>query len=1171
MPHKHAVRPRSEGIMKDTEFIWQRTTETFPDWVVALPILFAFVLLFVIGSFRRGTGVKDIAWAMATCFVIPACLALQTKTTTGVFLHDVLLPFVRDLVGGTCLAGITMHLVHEVFGVPRSKIIAVTLMMVSIAFWMIWAPYEQPLHEKLVLPLVLFAIQLIVGLWRARMAWPIVIVLLLGAGYVPLALLFKPAFSWWVVLAPMLLVAMFYVALMYVKDAQSIHPAWAAFLGLLRCTVYGILAFVFLLPGCQVFDQNEYFPKLLLLFDVSGSMKTKDDLLEPGQRPETLLTRQDKVLDFLTGNVSADKQPRTPFLTRLLEKSPATAYRFGSVADESLLMQLDSSSTPGRADWQVWLNPDRKDIVLSEKLKEEDKLKQRARLIDLYDSLTGGTNVGGSALQVLKAESASYLQAIVIVSDGQSNIGSSESVHEFLARVNNPKRKVPVITVGVGQYRQPASIRIDDLQAPQIARPDDRFPVRVPVVGTGLRDQEFDVVLELVRSKDNVGNPLKGEQKFRLPAKRGKFKGAGDYPQDVVEFEVDLQQLRGIKAGSEKSRDLEGEWEIVARVPRNTRESFAEPEHISDPPTRVLVQNKELRVLLFAGGPTRDYQFLRTLLFREVQEKRMELSVYLQTGKEEGVDQDVAGERLLSHFPNRLGQDDPSDKYSSLNMYDVLIAIDPDWNALEASQIKMLEQWVGRDAGGVIFIAGPVNSFQLARSREELQPLRSIFPVVLRDFRLTPLGLGVDTTRPYPLHFAPAATGVDFLKLDEKGEEPTAGWERFFWGDAGAPSSKDARPVRGIFNYYPVDSIRPDSTVLATFGGPEATRISDGKDEQPYLVTMRYGNGKTVYLSSGETWRLRQYREAFHERLWIKMARFAASGSTQQKKYGRILMGRKSPAGSVSFEAQIKGADLMPLPRDTKPMVFVRKRGAEEAKPESFELRPKTTQGDWHGWFTGSFKVRDAGEYEFTIPIPNTTESLSHQLEVYRPNIEEANVRENHKELYHLATEAAPLLNRLPGETRKEVEKLLQPVAEELKDSKGSKDAKEGARLFFTLSSADAIPKLLVKLDPRRERTKGGVVDVWDQGDSLSLFHLLWSVPLGLGLLTCAILLFHQRYVWAVVALVLAVIAPLMVAAADRFIEPTWLTTPIDFSFVLVVTVGLLSIEWLTRKLLKLA
>ena len=234
------------------------------------------------------------------------------------------------------------------------------------------------------------------------------------------------------------------------------------------------------------------------------------------------------------------------------------------------------------------------------------------------------------------------------------------------------------------------------MQAPEIARPDDKFPVRVPVIGTGLTDEEFSITLEAQRVKDGLGQPVAGEQKFMLGPKRGKFKGAGDHPQDVVEFEIDVQELKGIKEKEDKAGELEGTWQFVAKVPRHGREAFPKAEHVSDPATQVLVQKKKLRVLLFAGGPSRDYQFVRTILFRESVEKRIELSVLLQSGRQDHVEQDVEKERLLVNFPDQLAED-AANKHMSLSEYDVIIAFDPDWTQLDENQAEA-SQGMGRQA-----------------------------------------------------------------------------------------------------------------------------------------------------------------------------------------------------------------------------------------------------------------------------------------------------------------------------------------------------------------------------------------------------------------------------------------------------------------------------------------
>jgi hypothetical protein len=63
---------------------------------------------------------------------------------------------------------------------------------------------------------------------------------------------------------------------MYYYDARSVNWLWAGFLGLLRLTVYCLLAVCFLLPGCQEYDITVTESKVLVLFDVSGSMDAAD-------------------------------------------------------------------------------------------------------------------------------------------------------------------------------------------------------------------------------------------------------------------------------------------------------------------------------------------------------------------------------------------------------------------------------------------------------------------------------------------------------------------------------------------------------------------------------------------------------------------------------------------------------------------------------------------------------------------------------------------------------------------------------------------------------------------------------------------------------------------------------------------------------------------------------
>src|SRR5205807_1254179 len=221
------------------------------------------------------------------------------------------------------------------------------------------------------------------------------------------------------------------------------------------------------------------------------------------------------------------------------------------------------------------------------------------------------------------------------------------------------------------------------VQAPEQARPDDKFLIRVEVDGDGLPNRESITYLDVTGPK---GDKKTLEKPFKFNA------GTAGIPHGQIEFEIDAAQL-GVPAVANKKPEMEeGDYQVQARVPRMKQEIFIGKEHASDKAI-VHIVKKPLRVLLFAGGPTRDYQFVRTMLVREVDAKRAELSIFLQTQRD-GVVQDVAAERFLKYFPNRLGEDaadvKTEDRYYNLSQYDLIVAFDPNWNVLQPEQMTAL-------------------------------------------------------------------------------------------------------------------------------------------------------------------------------------------------------------------------------------------------------------------------------------------------------------------------------------------------------------------------------------------------------------------------------------------------------------------------------------------------
>ena len=110
----------------------------------------------------------------------------------------------------------------------------------------------------------------------------------------------------------------------------------------------------------------------------------------------TLPKRQDKVIKFLV-------EGKTPFLEAALPKTPIMAYRFGQSLDESDIRTWQDTP-PGADDLRGWLKPDKKAFNAPETMPQEERDKLRAKYFDLVDSLTGGTNIGGAALQLAKLE-----------------------------------------------------------------------------------------------------------------------------------------------------------------------------------------------------------------------------------------------------------------------------------------------------------------------------------------------------------------------------------------------------------------------------------------------------------------------------------------------------------------------------------------------------------------------------------------------------------------------------------------------------------------------------------------------------------------------------------------------------------------------------------------------
>lgn len=1010
-----------------------------------------------------------------------------------------------------------------------------------------------------------------------------------------------PAWAWWPVTALALLAGLVVVILFYRREAVAIGSLAASALGSLRCLVYGLLAWAFLLPAWEESiirtETRQLEGRILVLFDASGSMTKRSD------GPPGSPTRQDKVLALL--------ENKGRWLAPLIGNGKLDLYRFGRFLDEKGL-RIDSegvrsleeiarieaerrkkeeirlameearltgrpvsppatkpgevavAAAPARPPhpslWSVWLKPGSEGVNPPEwddsgrdwlaELAKDGKARLAAEEFN-------GTNPADAISRLLEREDDQMIQGLIIVTDGRSTEESTGGAERAAATAR--ARGVPVMVVGVGEDTGARLTRTDivDIRVPPRVEPEDRFRVAFEATGTNRAGEAInpaDSVLEVTRVRrraDGVEEPLdiileeppppvekgvprqttesdKPREKVSLGRKVSiPYKGDparfddSNPPRVEVGFIIDADTL-GRAAGADEAMKNkrweimetgDSELRIVARLKKPAGELA--PEWVTRGPARLKVIRRPLRLLFVAGAAGREYQFLRTLFSRETEKKRALLSILLQlppgaSTRRANIVQDVPKERLLENFPVRFtpAADETRDDPTDLASFDSIVMFDPDWNQFDGSQLANLRQWVD-NGGGLVVVAGPVNMLTLARpgtDQEKLRPILDLLPVRPKDSRIEAAERTTDS--PWPLVFDAASPELDFLRLSD---DPSRGVERdwidFFEGST----------PKGFFSYYPVEEEKRGALVVGRFGDPRAA-LRSGK-KQPWLVVTAPASGRrVVWLGSDETWRLRMYQEAFHERFWTKLVRWSASGGKT-----RIIPYWRNPYRSdrpVEFEVKIEdraGQPLTVVPgRSDGPRVAL--TAPDGISPTDYQsVIPLEPIPGRKGLFRGSVPLGKPGAYEAVVEVPSTKDRSTGQFVIVDspPDPESRDPRPDPESWRKLASTVSTVRERMTSTSLDGLAAALLPGPERGDDRK----------LVFPLSRAEAVPSCF-RPEKREEIRKlpgaTRIEDLWDRG------------------------------------LVLA--------------SSTWISDrPLMIPYLLAAIVGLLGLEWSLRKLARLA
>jgi len=560
------------------------------------------------------------------------------------------------------------------------------------------------------------------------------------------------------------------------------------------------------------------------------------------------------------------------------------------------------------------------------------------------------TRMGDAVQYLVNKERGGPIAGIVLYTDGRSNSGEDVEIAVRSARTYN----IPLFPVGVGSNEQAKNIRVVDIEAPERVYPGDNFKITgyIQAYGAENRSVTVDLVSRPVNTASDDSSQDKIEDQIQLDL-------ADDGETRPVEFEL------------EPDDSLQGKRDYVIRVQAPPDDKNERDNQRS---ATVEIVDRRTKVLLLAGGPTREYRFLRNMLFRD---DEVEVHVHLQTA-EDTISQEA--DEVIYDFP-QLDEE--------LYDYDAIVAFDPDWEALDDSQIELVERWVSEEAGGLFVVAGPVFTPEWSRMRRGrrrgIDLVKNLYPVVFYNQGGVTLSLGRfggDTA--WPIQFSDDGLSAEFLWLDNSQLGSEQAWASF----------------EGVYGYYKAKDPKPGAKVYSRFSDPD-TAIDD---ELPiYMAGHFYGAGRVFFQASGEMWRLRSIEEAYFEKYYTKLIRWVSQGRLLRDSTRGVLLVDKDRAflgEHISIQAVLTDAQHDPLSVESVDAVLVQPDGTRDPIPLKL-----LTDGSREGMYTGQFIATQEGDYQVEVPLPGSADLLTRDVRVRVPQLEIENPRRNDALLSHAANQ----------------------------------------------------------------------------------------------------------------------------------------------------------------------
>jgi hypothetical protein len=776
-----------------------------------------------------------------------------------------------------------------------------------------------------------------------------------------------------------LLTAVTLIVLFYFRDTRLLPRFWTFFLSFLRLATLAGLVVVALNPQERTQKMSYRPSRVAVLVDTSLSMRypeTAPKGTESAGVQVPLASRADAARALLAETKLIDElcqQHEVSIYT--FDSTLAGAHHVYSTRDPRALPQQNTpaagtsgsnSAAPGA--------PESKSADATKTVGETPVAPLADGSVnwnELVQPRGLETRLGETLLEAMRQLAGRTLAGIVIVTDGDSNAGIDPATAHEVARTS----KVRLVTVGVGSTEQPVNLQVATVQAPTDVHIGDPYELSAFVQGQGLAGQAVEV--ELLAKPDGE----EGAEPTPIEKRQVTLR------EDGIPVELKFEQTPSVAGAVE--------YFIRARPAAGVRELSADD---NERRKTVNVIDRKMKVLVVAGGPMRDYTFVRNMLYRH---KAVDVDVWLQTVEAQRAGQvSQESNNLLIAFPATAAE---------LFGYDVVIAFDPDWSRIPEAARKLLVDWVSDHAGGLILVAGDVYTPQLASAAEELASIKELYPVYL-SASLLELRFDSESDQAWPVGFTREGQEAGFLQLSDDAAVATREWKEF----------------PGIYRCYPTGGPKAGATVYAHFSDPR----SGTEFGQPILLASQfYGSGRTLYLGSAEIWRLRAMGEEYYDRFWTKAIREIGQGRLRRgTARGTLLLERNQYVlgQTVHVRAHLLNPQMEPLTEEEvgfdvfdpsgRPLSAVALMQRDKERP---------------GQYAGNFRAGVPGTYRVVVhPDRDGKEQLTAKIDVVLPNLEADDPRQNARLLTDLARDTGGQYLRLE-EAAEKIPALLPNSGEE--------------------------------------------------------------------------------------------------------------------------------------------